>query len=343
MIRKRTQKGLFLKVVITIASIFSVIASTFDGLPANASPSNTSALPSNLSGFASNAKVARNIAEGIVAKAYPKDFKDQMARLSAGKNWGAIYPGASSPKCIGAKGATPEPISECTGGDKTSKYVVALIGDSRAGMWGGTFDNVGYLTHFKLINIYKSGCPAPLDNYASFGVATPDCARFHEALIKLLNQLKPNLIVVSSQTEIVVTSPPPFHLAPPDVTQRDLEALIHRLPRTSKVVVLGGFPTPGSNDTFNPTLCLSRVPSPPSSCNFTEILAVKVSNQAFKNAAASSHVGYIDQRPWFCLSTCPPIIGGKVVWTKDAFHANGAYLVTLTGVLAAALAPYTAH
>ena len=199
------------------------------------------------------------------------------------------------------------------------------------------------ITHFKLINIYKSGCPAPLDNYASFGVATPDCARFHEALIKLLNQLKPNLIVVSSQTEIVVTSPPPFHLAPPDVTQRDLEALIHRLPRTSKVVVLGGFPTPGSNDTFNPTLCLSRVPSPPSSCNFTEISAVKVSNQAFKNAAASSHVGYIDQRPWFCLSTCPPIIGGKVVWTKDAFHANGAYLVTLTGVLAAALARYTAH
>ena len=34
------------------------------------------------------------------------------------------------------------------------------------------------------------------------------------------------------------------------------------------------------------------------------------------------------------------MIDGLIVYTKDAYHANGRYLSTLAGVLHTALAPY---
>ena len=310
----------------------------------SASAQDSSGLPSSISGFPSSTQVTHQIQEGITLKTFPPDLSQQITKLTNGEVNGPVYAAAGTPNCIGATGPMVEPISECTGGDKSSNQVLALIGDSRTGMWGGTFHNVGYLEHFKVVSFYKSGCPAPIANYVPTGQPQgstwTECNQYHNDLIKELNSIKPKVIVISSQTELDVTTPSPNHLASPMETKADLEMLIKALPKESKVVVLAGFPTPGSRGASNPTSCLGRNPSAPSDCNFGESATVSASNQAFQDAAAATGSGFIDQRPWFCLESCPAIINSTVVYTTDAYHSNGVYLTNLTGVLGAALAPY---
>jgi len=211
-------------------------------------------------------------------------------------------------------------------------------------MWGGTFMNLGYLAKWRIVTFRKAGCPTGLADFVQPGKLTSsawqDCGTFHQNLIKEMAALKPAVIVISSQTQWVLTTPAPNHVATPAETQAALAGFIRELPSSSKVVVLAGFPTPGNQMISNPLTCLGRSPKAPSDCNFTEQPAVAAANDAFKRATADTGAGFIDQGPWFCTTECPSMIDGLIVYTKDAYHANGRYLSTLAGVLHTALAPY---
>jgi len=307
----------------------------------------SSILPQSMSGYPSTQSVLQNVQAGETLRSFPSDFRSQIQKLISSQNNGDGYPGSGTPKCIGSTGAAVERLSDCTGGDLQSSNVMVLIGDSRTGMWGGTFHNLGFLTKWKVITLYKSGCPTGLADFVPTGnlsgVTWADCSKFHINLLAEMNRLKPKVIVISSQTQMVVTTPAPVHLASPTETTTALASFIRRLPSASKVVVLGGFPTPGYNHLANPTTCLSRSPRNPSFCNFTEQSNVLASNQAFKSSTKQTGAGYIDSGPWFCGQTCPAIISGDIVYTTDAYHADGRYLNVLTRALYDQLKPYMVH
>jgi len=336
--------------------VISLVCAMSVGLTACSSGSSTpsthggsttgSSLPASLSGYPTSAEVDGHVNDAVGLRTFPDDFQAQLQQLiNFGFVPGSIYPEAKPSGCeLGSPGSSLQPVNDCTGGDSSSKHVLALIGDSRTGMWASTFDNVGYLSKWKIVNFQKAGCPVGLANFIQPGMAktgTPwqDCGTFHQNLIKEMAVLKPEVIVISSQTQWILTTPAPNHPATPAETRAALAAFIRELPSSSRVVVLAGFPTPGFTK-VNPSDCLGRSPKAPSDCNFTEHPAVAASNEAFKGAAADTGAGYIDQGPWFCTSACPSIINGLIVYTKDAYHANGRYLNTLAGALHEALAPY---
>jgi hypothetical protein len=235
-----------------------------------------------------------------------------------------------------------ENIAHCYFGDTRSKVTVALIGDSRAGMYLDTFANLGKLEHFKVLFIAKDGCPSPLGTYMTNNSGEMSdtvwtaCSNFHSYMISNLKKIKPRVIVVSSNSDIDLTNPP--HAATGPEIQADMTAFLSKLPASSRVIVLGGFPQPAP--TANPTVCLSRNPVNVASCAFTPSAGTQTDNAAFASAATAEGDVFVNQTRWFCTSTCPALIGKFVPYTTDAFHADNTYLKFLIGVLWSSIERY---
>lgn len=339
--KPRRIHGIFLVCAVLLFSL-GLTACSSSGVASNEGQPSTPGLGNSLSSYATTDQVEAAVRAARNPNAFPKNLEPPIQTLISGNVNGPQYPADWTHHCGGSEGAAVQSIPKCTGGDKESKTVVALIGDSRAGMWSGTFDNLGYLMHFKVVHIYKAGCPAPLANYVPSGEPEGStwvaCNEFHKGMIHALDVLKPKVIVIASETLLDLANPPHNAEATPAQTQADLEKLIKALPSASKAVVLSGFPTPGYST--EPTMCLSKAPRSPSDCNFTPSPVVTASNQAFENAASQTGAGYIDEGPWFCASVCPPIIASTIVYTIDGWHSDGWYLNYLTRALWAALKPY---
>jgi hypothetical protein len=235
-------------------------------------------------------------------------------------------------------------VRDCTFGDKTAKETLVLTGDSRAQMWLDAFETVATGAHVKLVLLAKEGCPAPFATYrinddGTFSnAAWTACTKWHSFVIKTINALQPQVVVVASEESLALADP--VHYALPAEEEQDTLAFLKALPTPSKAVVLGDFPEPGSAS--SPTLCLSKGPRSLLSCSFTPSKDVDLNNGAAQSAAAADGAGFINETPWLCASTCPAVIDGIIPYTIDGYHIDNTYTLHLIGVLWAALNPYVA-
>ena len=295
-----------------------------------------------MSGYASLAKVHAAILAAEKATSPPSNVTPTVSALAAEDDWGGDLQAASSCPTLGVSAATFN-ISKCIFGDKKSKTVVALVGDSRAQMWLDAFNTVAVAEHFKLVLIAKSGCPVPTgvyetnnDNGTVSAAPWTACTTFHSFLASSLASLHPSVIVISSNFELQLADPP--HLATPAEVAVDMTSFLKTLPATSTKVVLGGFPQPAP--TASPTLCLSKGPKQINSCNFVPSSPIVAENAASEFAAKEAGAQFINQTPWFCAATCPSIIASIIPYTIDGYHADKTYLNYLTGVLWGSLKPF---
>ena len=201
-----------------------------------------------MSGYASLAKVHVAILAAEKATSPPSNVTPTVSALAAEDDWGGDLQAASSCPTLGVSAATFN-ISKCIFGDKKSKTVVALVGDSRAQMWLDAFDTVAVAEHLKLVLIAKSGCPVPTgvyetnnDNGTVSAAPWTACTTFHSFLASSLASLHPSVIVISSNFELQLADPP--HLATPAEVAVDMTSFLKTLPATSTKVVLADFPSP---------------------------------------------------------------------------------------------------
>jgi hypothetical protein len=295
----------------------------------------------SLAGAITQANLTKLINASISVHRLPSSLKPLLSFL-AGKLDGGNTDLAQTSCGYVEFGAWREPIAHCYLGDTSSKITVALVGDSRASMYLNTFAALGKLEHFKVLFIAKDACPSPLGTYATnnngkLGAAAwTTCSKFHSFEISNLVRIKPKVIVVSSNTEIVLANP--VHVASAHEIQADMTAFLSKLPASSRVIVLGGFPQPAPAS--NPTVCLSRNPSNATSCAFNPLASTLADNAAFASAATTAGDVFVNQTPWFCTSTCPAIIGRYIPYTIDAYHSNNTYLNFLKGVLWSSIGRY---
>jgi len=281
----------------------------------------------------SQANLSKLINASISIKSLPNSVTPSLATLANDGDFGATLD--SSACGFINTSAWQEHIAHCYFGDTKSKVTVALVGDSRAAMYLDTFAKLGKIEHFKVLFIAKDGCSAPLgtymtDNNGTLGDAPwTACSKFHTYLISNLTKIRPRVIVVSSGDAIAFTDPVRT-LTGPEV-QAAMTAFLTKLPASSRVIVLGGFPQPAP--TANPTVCLSRNPTNVASCAFTPPANIVTNNAAFASAATAAGDVFINQTPWFCTSTCPALIGKYIPYTMDAYHADNTYLQYLIGIL----------
>ena len=301
--------GIFL-IVITVAVATVAL---------NAGPGGVSARVAPLS----NSEVATLVRGAPDLRSLPTDLMPPLA--DAPQDWGG-----PPPSCSPAIGGTAIPDS-CVFGDTAGSHTMVIYGDSHAEMWFDALNIIAKEAQWRLVDLGKGYCPADSLSYPNPpGWGTPDgaysaCNQWHRFAIRRINQLKPDLVVISQDV-------PADHVAPHQ-WQQGLEATLMQLevPKT-RVVVLGNIPIlPQSAPE-----CLSRHVSDIQACSGPVITYLTPFNQAEKAAADSEGAHYVDVTPWFCSTVCTGVIGRYEVFI-DQFHVGATYTYVLEGVLRQAL------
>ena len=289
-----------------------------------------------LSTYATPAQVEASVAASLSLTSLPSTYTPSLSTLTNNGDWGGDL--QTHTKCpLLATNSYKFTVKDCYFGDLKSKFVVALVGDSRSVMMLDVLNQLGIDEGFKVLILAKYGCPAAIASFAidNNGVVTekkwPACTDFHNFIFGQLNTLKPQVIVVSSILDIQVVAPAPPHVATEAQVKTDVLAFLRKLPSKSKKLVIGGFPQPAP--TFNPTVCLSRYSTAIQTCTFTPSTRDKGEFVADAAAAKSASDTYVTIEPFFCDVSCPAVIGSIVPYTVDAYHADKTYLNYLTDVV----------
>jgi peptidoglycan/LPS O-acetylase OafA/YrhL len=297
-------------IVITVAVATFALNAELGGVSARVAP-------------LSNSEVANLVRRAPDLRSLPTDLMPSLA--DAPQDWGG-----PPPSCSPAIGGTSIPDS-CVFGDTSGSHTMVIYGDSHAEMWFDALNIIAKEAHWKLVDLGRGYCPAGSLSYRNPpGWGTPGgeysaCDQWHRFAIRRINQLKPDLVVVSQDVPAVHDDPHQW--------QQGLEATLMQLdvPKT-RVVVLGNIPILPQNAPE----CLSRHVSDIQACSGPVITYLTPFNQAEKTAAYSVGAHYLDVTPWFCSTVCTGVIGRYDVFV-DQFHVGATYTYVLEGVLRQAL------
>jgi hypothetical protein len=233
-------------------------------------------------------------------------------------------------------------VPACAWGDFSGSHTLVLLGDSHARMWLSAFDAIGKRLHWKVILLAKSNCPPQWTPSYDWVTRTsyPACDQWHSTSVARINQIKPDVVVMSSSDFFPVDAN--RKPVPRDVWSAALLKTIRSItsPRTTKVV-LGGTPELGPAPGFYESVpnCLAAHEGNIQVCSTPRASILPVLyNAADQQAAKQAGVRYIDPFPWFCSSVCTAVIGNMAVYAK-ANHISLEYATFLSGALQEALQP----
>lgn len=288
-----------------------------------------------LSSYATPAQVIAAVKASLSLTTLPSDATPSLSTLADNGDWGGDLQAESSCTNLSVNQYSFN-TADCYFGDLTSKFTVALVGDSRARMMLDVFNELGLLENFRVLILAKYGCPDAIATFQTNdgGVISAKtwkaCSEFHTYILSQLSKLKPQVIVISSILDLQIMTPTP-HIATESEVKSDVLAFLRKLPSSSKKVVIGGFPQPAP--TYNPTLCLSRSPASIQSCAFKPSTRDTQEFTAESDAAKSAGDTYVSQLPYFCDVTCPAVIGTIIPYTVDAYHGDKTMYNYLTDVM----------
>jgi peptidoglycan/LPS O-acetylase OafA/YrhL len=226
--------------------------------------------------------------------------------------------------------ASTSTVPACTFGDRSATHTMVLYGDSHAAMWFQAMDDIATRAHWKLVVLAKSACPAaPLATEAP-GVRGdwPACDQWHAFAIRRINEIDPNILVVSEASNYDTPNGVFYTRAQ---WQQGVEQLFKRVTAPKSVkLVLGDIPSSRGAD------CLTAHTADVQACSSSPHSPLSPYNNAEKRAAAATGARYIDVTPWFCAKTCSVVVGNYDVYLLGDHVAVG-YSQFLEGVLSDAL------
>lgn len=199
----------------------------------------------------------------------------------------------------GCTGAT-----QCVYGDTAAIRTVALLGDSHAAMWLPALDWVGLKLGFRLVVLWRPGCPAAdvtVRNPSTHSVDT-GCNAFRSASLQIIEQLAPALVLTADRTTDVLGAD--GEVIPTATWRKGLEttlaALVHR---SLHVAVIGDV---SSLSTEIPE-CLAAHPRAVQRCSSPNPNPAKRTELAAEEGAAKDEsVPYLNPEPWLCTKVCSP-------------------------------------
>ena len=257
----------------------------------------------------------------------PTDLTPSLAE--AHQDWGGP-PSACSP----GTDQTSIP-NTCIFGDSSASRTMVMYGDSHAGMWFDALNVIAKEAHWRLVDLWKGGCPVDSLTYrvppGSGKPGTPwvACEQWQRWALGRINSLNPNLLVLTQELRVNQDAKP-FTF---QQWGQGLTTTFHRIhiPR-SRVVVLGNIPFLPDN----PPECLARHSSNIQACSGRLDSYVIAYNQVEEEVAHSAGARYINVVPWFCSTVCTGVVGHYEVYF-DQTHVGATYTYVLENVLKNAL------
>jgi hypothetical protein len=207
--------------------------------------------------------------------------------------------------------------TQCVFGDLAARRTIVLFGDSHARMWLPALVPYAKSSHFKVVLLWLSGCPAATVSVWNLttGVPFTTCDTWRTNTIALIDTMRPALVLVASHTTRVYTSKGPTTVFTPAQWEKGDKATIRALEKgRTKVALIGDI----IGLTLDVPTCLAAHP--------TEVQACSVANpnpavpgfyKAEALAAKATHVPYLNPIPWLCTKTCSTVIGHFLVYTNN--------------------------
>ncbi len=221
-------------------------------------------------------------------------------------------------------------VPACTFGDRSGPRTMVLYGDSHAAMWFQALDGIAKRAHWRLVVLTKSACLAALLRTQAPGLRGDwvACDRWHRFAIGRINQIDPELLVVSQAA--TYATPDGIYYTPSQLGDGLRQMLKRVTGHATTKIVIGNIPSSGGPS------CLAAHRDDVQACSTSPRSVLTPANIAEKHAVAAVGGRYVDVTPWFCAKTCSAVIGNYDVYLLGNHVAVG-YSIFLEGVLANAL------
>jgi hypothetical protein len=225
-----------------------------------------------------------------------------------------------------------------------------MLGDSQAGMWFTTFDQIGKDLNYKVILMGKAGCAPYLQPTTSTaqlygGFTLAQCYQRDLATIAATIKIKPNLIVLDGDATFApatVGSPSGSQDNPVALVTSQISATVKALaPAGAPVVIPAPIPQyAGHFGLGTPASCLTTHATSVTSCLLSATGPNGPSSQSITAAvaavAATKSITELATQNLFCSSTgarlCPLFVtlGSTTYLThSDPYHMTNAYATVI--------------
>jgi hypothetical protein len=233
----------------------------------------------------------------------------------------------------------PDPMPLCPMGDVDSDKVMVLVGDSHMRHWIPALGRIAQQHGYRAYYFVLQGCTPALVQPITPRTDGPDedCVFFHEWTQEQIEELRPDLVVMSTDTQ--------FEYVDDDGERtkdnREIAALIERgmvdrieatRPLAGRIVVIGDVP----RLKFDPEVITERGATLADGLSDPQARSMQM-RRAVKAAVDATGVDYVDPRKWFCAYDKCPVVIGDFITHRDRGHMTLEYGRTLAGPLARAM------
>lgn len=220
----------------------------------------------------------------------------------------------------------------CVYGERNGAFTVALIGDSHAAHWFPALERLAKHEGWRIVTFVKVSCPFIDMRVRNLALKREyrECAAFNEATIELLNELRPDLTLVSMSR--IATRPVDTDEDTVRAKGAAVARMLDRLPGPTAVIVdtpYAGQDVPG---------CLSGHVRDIDACAIPHDVAFTDSLGSVEaRAAQASGSGLIDLTDRICVQDpCPVVVNGMIVF-RDVGHLTATFSRSLAPALQTAI------
>lgn len=215
----------------------------------------------------------------------------------------------------------------CDFGYRAASTSIVLFGDSHAAMWLPALDWVGRHLGYRVVLLWRPGCPAAdvrVWNASSHSLDAA-CDAYRKSSLAAIEKLSPALVLTSNRTTNVLGAN--GKLIPSAAWQSGLESTIASLvAHKLHVAVIGDISALSSQM----PQCLAAHPQHIQRCSSPNPNPAMHTHLAAEDAAArAENVPYVNPQPWLCTKVCSPVIG-KFAAYSDWQHVTATYAAFLS-------------
>jgi peptidoglycan/LPS O-acetylase OafA/YrhL len=233
----------------------------------------------------------------------------------------------------------PDPMPLCPLGDPDGDKTMVLVGDSHMRHWipalGRIAEEQGYRAYYFVLQ----GCTPALVQPITPRKDAPDedCAFFHEWTQEQIEELQPDLVVMSTDTQFEYVDDEGRRTK----DNREIASLIERgmvdrieatRPHAGRIVVIGDVP----RLKLDPEVITERGATLADGLSAPQARSMQM-RRAVKAAVDATGVDYVDPKKWFCAYDLCPAVVGDFITHRDRGHMTLEYGRSLAGPLARAL------
>ncbi|MBG6180190.1 peptidoglycan/LPS O-acetylase OafA/YrhL [Arthrobacter sp. CAN_A1] len=216
---------------------------------------------------------------------------------------------------------------DCLFGDGDANRDMVLFGDSHAAQWFPAAEAYAAGNSYRLHNLTKSSCPSVDIGILHEQAPYSECEEWRQNALDYINELDPELVLISNYAEV-----DPTNTTDPLLAQWDagLSSTLASLPASSHTVVIANTPRHAAS----PLACLSQNIESVATCDIPKAESIDEEIVAAEERAAAGYpnASFVDLNGYLCTETCPSIIGDLLVY-RDEHHITTDFSLALAGPL----------